>query len=257
MQLSAQALLEWYVAMGVDETLGESPHDWRQPVVSMVDTPPAPLAAVHSLQAASVAVTQGETAALAANANTPEALEEAVRAYKGLAICRTATRPVFADGNPTAPLMVIGEAPGAEEDRQGVAFCGENGQLLDKMLAAIGFNRAENAYLTHSLFWRPPGNRPPSVEELLTCKPFVEKHIALINPKVILLTGGIAVRALLGDENSLSRLRGKARTYYSALLNKEIPVVITYPPSYLLRQPAQKKLAWQDMLALKGHPDLL
>jgi DNA polymerase len=253
-QATARSLLEWYVAMGVDETLTEAMQDWRNKPASTPSPQDAPK--ITMLHTASPAITQGEVAALAAAAESLQALEAAIKSYQGLAICRTATQAVFAEGNPHAPLMVIGEAPGAEEDRKGVPFCGPSGQLLDKMLAAIGFNRTENAYITNSLFWRPPGNRTPSMEELMTCKPFVEKHIALQNPKVILLTGGVAVRALLGEETSISRLRGKVHSYHSPLLNKDIPVLITYHPSYLLRSPAQKKLAWQDMLTLKGRTEL-
>lgn len=259
-QATARSLLEWYVAMGVDETLSESMQDWRKVNIKPPENSFSEQGSARSvaqnitfLHTAAPAVTQGEVAALAAAADTLQALEAAIKSYQGLAICRTATQAVFAEGNPQAPLMVIGEAPGAEEDRKGVPFCGPSGQLLDKMLAAIGFSRAENAYITNSLFWRPPGNRTPSIEELMTCKPFVEKHIALQNPKVILLAGGVAVRTLLGDETSISRLRGKVHSYHNPFLNKEIPVIITYHPSYLLRSPAQKKLAWQDMLALKGR----
>jgi DNA polymerase len=115
------------------------------------------------------------------------------------------------------------------------------------MLAAVGVSRRSNCTITNSLYWRPPGNRTPSTDEILTCRPFLLRHIELLQPKVVLLTGGVAVRALLQDDSSLSKLRGKALFY------NDIPVIATYHPSYLLRQPAQKKLAWQDMLALKGH----
>lgn len=239
-------MLEWYQAMGVDETLGEAPHDWRSPIIAKapetVTSTPAPTVKFNSTPA----IALEEVKQLAQQVTTLAELEAAVKSYKGLAICKTATQPVFAEGNPTAPLMVMGEAPGAEEDRRGVPFCGPSGKLLDKMLAAIGFNRAENAYITNSLFWRPPGNRTPSLEELTICRPFVEKHIELQKPACILLAGGVAVRALLQEETSISRLRGKILNY------KDIPVVITYHPSYLLRQPSQKKLAWQDMLTLKA-----
>lgn len=250
MQAQALAILEWYTAMGVDETLGEHPHDWQKPVAVMTAPAPTPVPAAKA-PVLSAGAAMEEVRQLAASANTLAELEAAVKGYKGLALCRTATNPVFAEGVADAPLMVIGEAPGAEEDRRGVPFCGVSGQLLDKMLAAIGFSRKENAYITNSLFWRPPGNRTPSVEEILTCRPFVEKHIQLQKPKIILLTGGVAVRALLANETAISKLRGKDLYY------QDIPVIVTYHPSYLLRQPGQKKLAWEDMLALKGRVDLL
>lgn len=235
------AVLEWYLAMGVDETLGEEPFALRAP-----EAPP-PVAAVPAAPlTASPAVALEETRALAAAATTLTELEAAIRGYKSLSLCRSATQAVFAEGAIDAPLMVIGEAPGAEEDRRGIPFCGPSGQLLDRMLAAIGFSRTQNAYITNSLFWRPPGNRTPSAEELAICRPFIEKHIELQKPKVILLAGGVAVRSLLQDETSLSRLRGKELSY------KNIPVIVTYHPSYLLRQPSQKRLAWADLLALKA-----
>jgi uracil-DNA glycosylase family 4 len=250
---SAKALLEWYFAMGVDETLTEAPYSWRQAltIVKPENTSKLPVRTT-SLHTAPPMQLQQEVAALAAAADSLEALREAILNYKGLAICRTATQAVFAEGAVDAPVMVIGEAPGAEEDRKGVPFCGQSGQLLNKMLAAIGLSRESNAYITNSLFWRPPGNRTPSTEEILTCKPLVEKHIFLKNPQVILLTGAVAVRAVLGQETAISRLRGKPHRYHNSLLNKEIPVIVTYHPSYLLRSPAQKKLAWQDILTLKA-----
>ncbi len=241
MQQQALAILEWYLAMGVDETLSEQ----LCMAEKQAETPHAPPVSATAPLSPPLPLANEDAKALAASANTLAELEEIVKSYKGLSICRSATRPVFAEGNPNASLMVIGEAPGAEEDRRGIPFCGPSGQLLDKMLAAIGFNRAENSYITNSLFWRPPGNRTPSTEELAVCRPFVERHIELQKPKIILLAGGVAVRALLQDESSISRLRGKQLKY------KDIPVIITYHPSYLLRQPSQKKLAWQDMLALK------
>lgn len=251
MQSEALAVLEWYTAMGVDETLGETPHDWQKPVL----VTPNAVAPQPQKQATATIVSSGATleeiSKLAASATTLGELETAIKSYQGLALCRTATQTVFAEGVATAPLMVIGEAPGAEEDRRGVPFCGVSGQLLDKMLAAIGFSRTENAYITNSLFWRPPGNRTPSIEEITACRPFVEKHIELQKPKVILLAGSVAVRALLSDDSAISKLRGK-ELYY-----KDIPVIVTYHPSYLLRQPSQKRLAWEDMIALKGRANLI
>jgi uracil-DNA glycosylase family 4 len=249
MQAQALAILDWYVAMGVDETLGEDPHDWKKPeLATHIAVTPSIIGAPAILSASA---TLDEVSKLAAAASTLADLEATIKAYKGLAICRTATNPVFAEGVANAPLMVIGEAPGAEEDRRGVPFCGSSGQLLDKILAAIGLSRSENAYITNSLFWRPPGNRTPSVEEIITCRPFLEKHIELQNPMVILLMGSVAIRALLNNEIAISKLRGNPLSY------KDIPVIVTYHPSYLLRQPSQKKLAWEDMLALKEHTKLL
>jgi uracil-DNA glycosylase len=252
------AILKWYVDMGIDEALEETPQNRltapapmpqlatispAQPLIAQMPAAPAPIFASDAL---------AETQALAAAANTLDELREAVCNFKGLSICRTATRPVFAQGNPdNVQVMVIGEAPGAEEDRQGVPFCGPSGQLLDKMLASIGLSRSDNAYITNTIFWRPPGNRTPTPEEQAVCRPFVDKHIALINPRLVFLVGGVAIRALLGREESLSRLRGKIYTHQNPYNNKQYNTLLSYHPSYLLRSPGQKKLAWEDLIRLK------
>lgn len=147
--------------------------------------------------------------------------------------------------------MIIGEAPGVQEDAQGIPFCGPSGMLLDKMLASIGLSRSENAYISNTVFWRPPGNRTPSPEETAICLPFVEKHIALVNPALLILAGGVATTTLLQKDQSISRLRGKLYDYTNPYLSKPIPTLLTYHPSYLLRSPAQKSLAWQDLLMAK------
>lgn len=185
---------------------------------------------------------------LADRATSLTGLEAMVRAFDGCAIKKTASKTVFADGNPKARLMVIGEAPGAQEDRQGIPFCGPSGQLLDRMLAAIGLNRAESAYISNTVFWRPPGNRQPSPEETSACLPFVEKHIALVRPALLMLSGGTAVTTLLRQDTSVSRLRGKLYEYRNPYLDTPITALVTYHPSYLLRSPAQKRLAWSDLM---------
>ena len=254
----ALAQLRWYLDMGVDEALEEQPQN-RLALVQPVPEPvmpglaEAPAPALKSPTAPSFAASASvaETQALAEAATTLDALRDAVYAFKGLSICRTATNPVFAEGNPKARLMIIGEAPGAEEDRQGVPFCGPSGQLLDKMLASIGYNRQENAYITNTIFWRPPGNRNPTVEEQSICRPLVDKHIALIDPEMIFLVGGMAVRSLLQKEESLGSLRGREFNYINPFNTKSYKIRISYHPSYLLRTPQQKRLAWQDLLQLK------
>ena len=178
-------------------------------------------------------------------------LELAVRQFDGCALKKTATKTVFADGNPNAKIMVIGEAPGAQEDVQGIPFCGQSGQLLDKMLAAIGLSRAETVYISNTIFWRPPGNRQPSPEETAICLPFVEKHIALISPDLLILFGGTATNTLLNNDLSMSRLRGKFYEYSNTYIEKPIKTAVSYHPSYLLRQPLAKKQAWQDLLMVK------
>jgi DNA polymerase len=258
-------LLDWYLAMGVDEVMEDSPQDRfsivAQQEAAKVTKPPQ--AAQIMAQASRPPLPQtaplapdfqqavAEAERLAKEASDLASLEQAVKSFKGLSICKTATNPVFADGVAGAPLMILGEAPGAQEDRQGIPFCGPSGQLLDKMLAAIDRDRASNAYISNVIFWRPPGNRNPTEEERAVCLPFVQKHLALAKPELLLLTGAIAVNALLKESKSISRLRGNLLSYTNPLDGKEIPVIISYHPSYLLRQPKQKKLAWQDMLAVK------
>ena len=188
---------------------------------------------------------------LASNVNTLQDLKDAVHSFGGCGLKKTAISTVFADGNPSCRVMLVGEAPGANEDIQGIPFCGESGQLLDKIIASIGLSRKENAYITNSVFWRPPGNRKPTEEEMKICLPFLEKHIALINPRVILVVGSVAMYALLNNVEPISKQRGKVFDYTNQYLATPIKTIITFHPSYLLRQPSQKKLCWDDMLFLK------
>lgn len=166
-----------------------------------------PLAAPESRQVASLA----QAVALAASATSLAELEQAVKAFDGFHIKATATNCVFADGVADSKIMIIGEAPGADEDRQGKPFVGVSGQLLDKMLAAIGLDRAQNCYITNVLNWRPPGNRTPSDDEIALARPFLERHIALVQPKAILLAGGVAAQAVLNSTSSISKLRGSVQ----------------------------------------------
>lgn len=271
------ALLDWYLAMGVDEAMEETPQNRMVSAVpaALSQSPDSPHAAptagviangnnapppsppAPSIRSAatqnSVSELMEETKKLAAGAKSLSALEEAVRKFKGLNICKTATSVVFADGHAESDLMIIGEAPGAEEDRQGIPFCGPSGQLLDKMLSSIGYSRERNCYITNVIFWRPPGNRNPTEEERAVCLPFVQKHIALIKPKLILLAGSVAVNTILQESRSISKLRKDIHIYKNPVDESETPAIASYHPSYLLRQPLQKKLAWQDMIAVEAH----
>jgi uracil-DNA glycosylase len=189
--------------------------------------------------------------AVAASCRSLEELRAALEAFEGCALKATATRLCLQDGNPEAPVMMIGEAPGAEEDRQGKPFVGQSGQLLDRMLACIGLERARDVYITNVIFWRPPGNRAPTAAEIAVCQPFLERQIELLAPRLLVFVGGIAARALLGVEEGITRLRGRRFTYRAPGLGAPIPALVMFHPAYLLRQPAQKRFAWQDMLALK------
>jgi DNA polymerase len=183
---------------------------------------------------------------------TLDKLRQAVASFDGCALKRTATNTVFADGIAGAPLMVIGEAPGADEDRQGLPFVGRSGQLLDRMLAAIGRDRKRNAYITNMLFWRPPGNRKPTDEEIATCLPFVWRHVVLAEPRVILLSGGTAAESLLGRQDGITRLRGRWYPLAVPGLDHPVPTMATYHPSFLLRTPARKGEAWHDLLEVQA-----
>ncbi len=154
-----------------------------------------------------------------------------------------ARNTVFSDGDPSSNIMIIGEAPGESEDIQGKPFVGQSGQLLDNMLKAVGLSR-KDTYITNIVFWRPPGNRTPSMEEIVMCMPYVKEHIRLVAPKVLLLLGGVAVRSVLNSQEGISRMRGRKNMY------ENINVIPTFHPAYLLRSPAQKALAYSDMLLL-------
>ncbi|MGH6990397.1 MAG: uracil-DNA glycosylase, partial [Stellaceae bacterium] len=167
------------------------------------------------------------------------------------ALKRTATHTVFSDGVAGAPLMIIGEAPGADEDRIGRPFVGRSGQLLDRMLATIGLSRATNTYITNILFWRPPGNRKPTGDEIAACLPFVWRHIALARPRLVMLSGGTATAALLDRREGITRLRGRWFDLEVPGLAAPVPALATYHPSFLLRSPARKGEAWRDLLALE------
>jgi uracil-DNA glycosylase family 4 len=186
---------------------------------------------------------------LAAAATTLDELRDAIARFEGLSLKATATNLVFADGNPEAQLMLIGEAPGAEEDRRGLPFVGAAGQLLDRMLAAIGHDRT-NSYITNIVNWRPPGNRKPSPAEMALCQPFIDRHIALVNPALIVLLGDTAAKTLTNRTEGITRLRGKWFTWPKPD-GGTIPVLPTFHPAFLLRSPSQKREAWMDLLTAK------
>ncbi len=257
--------LRWQVEAGADEAIGPLPVDRY---VEAAAPPPAPVAVAvsaarrqeqaiqrpgHAAQAAGAPVpaTAASLSArgLAGAARTVTELAEALSAFDGCPLKLTATNLVFADGNPSAKVMVIGEAPGADEDRAGKPFVGVSGQLLDRMLGWIGLDR-NKAYITNVLFWRPPGNRQPTPAEISACLPFVERHIELVSPDVLLLVGGASAKTLLARSEGITKLRGRWFQYESAGMSRPIPALPTYHPAFLLRQPAQKREAWRDLLLL-------
>lgn len=185
----------------------------------------------------------------ASSAASLTALREALMAFEGCPLKRTATNLVFADGAPGADLLFIGEAPGREEDLKGLPFVGRSGQLLDRMLAAIGRDRS-SVYIINVLPWRPPANRTPTPEEMAMCLPFLLRHIELAAPKVIVTLGGVASKQLLDTQTGIMRLRGSWQ-HLTLPSSRQIPVLPTFHPAYLLRQPAHKALAWRDFQAVR------
>jgi uracil-DNA glycosylase family 4 len=164
---------------------------------------------------------------------------------------KTALNTVFCDGIESAPVMVIGEAPGADEDKLGKPFVGQSGQLVDKMFKTIGLKRDKNMYITNVVFWRPPGNRQPTPAEIDMCYPFLQKHIEFIKPKVIILLGGVSTKTILKTDLGIVKLRGKKNEYIHENLSAPIPVLPFYHPAYLLRSPRQKATFWHDLITLK------
>lgn len=182
-----------------------------------------------------------------------DALREELQAFEGCALKRTAMNLVFADGNPGASVMFVGEAPGEDEDRQGRPFVGVSGKLLDRMLTTIGLDRT-NVYISNILFWRPPGNRSPTDAEIAACLPFAERHIAMVQPKILVLLGGVAAKSLLRTKEGITRLRGRWIDYTPHIGRQDtapIRCLPVYHPAYLLRQPGAKRQAWGDLLTLK------
>ncbi len=251
------ALLRWYIDSGVDEAIGADAVD-RFSAARPAPTRPISNAAPQTLPPTPAPVsrvpqpfTDGGATHAAQAARTIEELRAAVEAFTGCGLKQFATRTVFADGNPRARVMFIGEAPGADEDRQGLPFVGVSGKLLDRMLASVGLSREVNAYITNVVFWRPPGNRTPNSEEIAACLPFVARHIELVDPAVLVLVGGIAATALLAKPAGITKLRGHWYEYETPGLPRPVPTTALFHPSYLLRSPQQKRYAWRDLLAIK------
>ncbi|MAI91478.1 uracil-DNA glycosylase [Ponticaulis sp.] len=256
---SLRALTAWWEDAGVsvdqksiDRILkvGSAP---KQPARTASDpsSPSAPAAAPQSSSARAKAKAEGpltKARALADGATTLEALRAAIEGFDGCDLKTTASKTVIADGNPAADIMVIGEGPGRDEDKEGRPFVGNAGHLLDRMLASIGLSRKENTYITNVNYWRPPGNRNPSEDELAICRPFVDKHIALVKPKLIIAAGTVTAKSLLGVEEGITRLRGRQFDLTVPGLSSPVPVFPIFHPAYLLRRPAEKAKAWSDLL---------
>jgi uracil-DNA glycosylase len=263
--------LQWHLDVGADEAIADHPVNRTQTILPASEPENASLSprssksvqVVMSSSALGTAAARDEATRLAKSCQSLDELRAAIAGFGGLAIRETATNMVFADGNPNAPVMLVGEAPGADEDKQGKPFVGQSGQLLDRILKSIGLARGEEdpskaIYISNILNWRPPGNRTPTDGEVQISLPFIERHIELIHPKVLILCGGVSAKGLLQSGESISKLRGRFHEYQPSVLKKDthiktIPAIATYHPAYLLRTPSQKKAVWMDMLLLQDH----
>ena len=269
------ATLSWQMECGVDEALLDSPPQAGDQPLRLADftkadaapqNQPAPKTqmmknqemATQEMAKASTEMPYHKAATSHSGQDLSSitdlaALREAMASFEGCELKRTASNLVFADGNAQAKIMLIGEAPGRDEDKAGLPFVGKAGQLLDQMLACVGLDRT-SVYITNILPWRPPGNQTPTSEEIAMMRPFLEKHIEIVSPDIIVAVGGTSAKALLDTTTGIMRLRGKITDYQTKSGNK-IPLLPCLHPAYLLRSPQHKKMAFSDLITLKRHTD--
>jgi uracil-DNA glycosylase family 4 len=256
-----ESLLAFWVEAGVDVAYADAPVDrMAAGLAALKPKPAAPQTSAPSATRAPAAADVGDAAAIeaaraaAAEARDLTALAAAIAAFDGCELKRQGARQaVFSRGAPDAPVMIIGEGPGADEDAQGAPFVGRAGKLLDKMLIAAGLT--ERVFITNTVFWRPPGNRTPTAAEQALCAPFVERAIALVRPKLLLLAGGASAKHMLKTADGILSLRGRWFEWRSDDGATELPALPTLHPAFLLRQPAAKKKAWEDLLTLVERLD--
>ncbi len=265
-----KAAKEWLKSFGVDDTpLGDAPTNWLElaknskhtnqvspataaPLVKPLQVPVSSYQPIKTIPSLLNPKAQYLTAkSLASEAPTLESLKSAIESFNGCSLKKTASNTVFGEGNPNKGLMLIGEAPGADEDLQGKPFVGMSGQLLSKALSCIGISSREDYYITNTIPWRPPGNRQPSSTEIEACLPFIEKHIELVNPKILAFIGGTSAKTLLKTNQGVNKLRNREIYYESPLSRKKIRALVLYHPAYLLRSPSKKENFWNDLLTLK------
>jgi len=257
---AVEALLRWHLAAGIDESIADIPWDRfvaAAPAVRAATPAPAasapPRAApLGSPRRPAQAPPPGsdEAYARAREAGSLDELKAIISSFDGCPLKETATNLVFGDGNPKGRVVLIGEAPGAEEDRQGLPFVGPSGRLLDRMLGSIGLDRTK-VFISNTVYWRPPGNRAPTSFEIAVCAPFVERIVELIAPELLIALGGPAANALLGAQESVGRLRGRWFAFRTRGTEQTVSATALFHPAYLLRSPSQKRLAWRDLLAIK------
>lgn len=243
-KLDLTETLSWLAEMGVDEVLSERPVGFQsernQPlqVQNKGSGPPTPKSQIPALEKDIM------------KAESLLALREILQNFEACDLKKTAKSLVFGDGDPKAKIMLIGEAPGADEDRQGKPFVGLSGQLLTKAFGTIGYER-ENLYITNILPWRPPGNRQPTTQEVSLCLPFVKRQIELVHPRLLIFVGGTSMKALLDVREGITKLRGNWFAYQSENLTQPICATAVYHPAYLLRSPTKKRDLWVDLLKIR------
>lgn len=270
MRQKVHELLHWYVEMGISVATANKPCNhfefvpskippttpkeipvFRSTISEGISPPPSRQpASVIPITPVSKGKVSESSSKTAADSNTLEELRQAIEEFEDCPLKLTATKTVFSDGNPKARIMLIGEAPGADEDRQGLPFVGVSGQLLDRALATIGLNRT-NVYIANIIPWRPPGNRPPTPQEIALCLPFLKRHIEIIQPSLLVLVGGVSAKSLLNSSEGIMKLRGRWLSYTSEGLKAPIKTIATYHPAFLLRSPAQKAQVWKDLLMIQ------
>ncbi len=238
-KLEPRDALKWYNIMDIDTVVSAEKRPFSEsknkkaPVVAVADLSISP------------------SRLLADKAESLGELKAALLSFNGCELKETAMNTVFAEGISSSEIMLVGEAPGATEDEKGIPFCGESGKLLDNMISSIGLSRKENVYITNTIFWRPPANRRPTDLEIEICRPFVEKHIALVKPKLLVLVGATALTSLLGNHLQISKIRQEYYQYTNKYLTSPITTTAIFHPAYLLRQPFQKKATWYDLLKIQ------
>ncbi len=255
------SLASWWAEMGIEsdplpKSRAPAPKATKRDVPKPQTQPKATAAAAQAAGYGDTGGSAEDARKIAGAAKTLDALKTAIDAFDGCPLKRTARQMVFARGNPKADLMIVGEGPGREEDEQGEPFVGRSGQLLDKMFAAIGLDRDKDVYISNIVNWRPPGNRNPTTEEIAVCLPLIERHIALIKPKVLVLTGGVAAQALLRSTTGIMRLRGRWAEYRmkdeAFEPGEHVDAMPIFHPAFLLRRPQEKAKAWADLLEIQA-----
>ncbi|MAI05841.1 MAG: hypothetical protein CBC47_01740 [Alphaproteobacteria bacterium TMED87] len=249
-KIPPETLLKLYVDFGIDETIGFKSKDYLAILDRIEEDRDSIDGIINNKLPKKVEASSQETSR---NLQTLDELRQSLEGIKDFSLKLTSKNTVFSDGNPTSDLMVVGEAPGGEEDLSGLPFVGPSGRLLDEMLSSIGFTRKNNIYVTNVIPWRPPGNRRPTPDEVNFCLPYLLQHIKIIKPKLLLLLGGLAGSSLLGKVDGITKYRGKWSELVISDEGKDlkIPCLATFHPAYLLRSPHQRRLSWRDLLEVK------